>query len=160
MHGSAYAIAVAEINIVAHTDLIAVVDDWRARERQQQADKQLNAAAVIVQQWCQPSANTDIDTHARVCAVGKVHVVPLVLGHHLQRELIVVAQEESPLTVLRNLRRLRHNFCNGQAILLTQRHVHAWHQRKVERHRALITLTEIRPHIAGPLIGFSKDDAV
>ena len=35
-------------------------------------------------------------------AVGEIHVVALVVGHHFERELVVIAQEETPLAGVGN----------------------------------------------------------
>ena len=43
LHGRAHAVAVAEIDIVAHADLVAVVEHGRARQREQQRIHQLDA---------------------------------------------------------------------------------------------------------------------
>jgi hypothetical protein len=40
------------------------------------------------------------------------------------------------------------------AVFLPDRHEHARHQRKVERHVALVAVAEIRPHVGGPLVRF------
>ena len=122
--------------------------------------QQLDAAAVVVHQGRQPAADADVDAHARVGRVGEVHVVALVVGDHLQREFIVVAQEQAPLAVIGNGRRLRHDVGDGQPVFLAQRHVDARHEREVERHVALVAVAEIRPHVGGPLVGLGQDQAV
>ena len=48
LHRRAHAVAVAEVDVVAHADLVAVVDDRRARQREQQRVHQLDAAPVVV----------------------------------------------------------------------------------------------------------------
>ena len=48
LHGRADAVAVAEVDVVAHADLVAVVEDGRAGEAEQERVEQLDAAAVVV----------------------------------------------------------------------------------------------------------------
>ena len=42
----------------------------------------------------------DVELHARVLRVLRVHVVALLVGDHLERQLVVVAQEQAPLAVV------------------------------------------------------------
>ena len=69
----------------------------------QQAVQQLDSAAVVVDERRQTAANAEIDAHARIRAVGQIHVVALVVGHHLERQFVVIAQEQAPLAGLRNV---------------------------------------------------------
>ena len=69
--------------------------------------QQLDAAAAVLDQRREPAADADVDPHPRVGGVGLVHVVALFVGDHLERQLVVVAQEEAPLAVLGDVGRLR-----------------------------------------------------
>ena len=62
LHRRADAVAVAQIDVVAHADLIAVVDDRRARQREQQRVHELDPAAIVAEQRSQPPADAEIDT--------------------------------------------------------------------------------------------------
>jgi hypothetical protein len=64
LHGGADAVAVAEVDVVAHADLVAVVHDGRAGEAEQQRVEQLDAAAVVVHQRREAAADADVDAHA------------------------------------------------------------------------------------------------
>ncbi|MNS99063.1 hypothetical protein D3C72_1334500 [compost metagenome] len=75
----------------------------------------------------------------------------------------MVAQENRPLAVGRNFRGLAQNIGDREAILLSQRHVHARHQREVKRHVAFITvkarrigITEVQLSVFGPLVGLGE----
>ncbi len=48
LHRRADAVAVAEIDVVAHADLVAVVDDRRAGKREEQRVQQLDAAPAVL----------------------------------------------------------------------------------------------------------------
>ncbi len=72
LHRRAHAIAVAQVDIVAHADFIAVIQGRCARHRQQQAVEQLDPPTVTLHQRRQTSANTQIDPGA---AVGGI-VIP------------------------------------------------------------------------------------
>jgi len=49
----------------------------------------------------QPPPNAQVDAHSFVGRVGVVHVVALYLSHHLQRQLVMIAQKDAPLADLR-----------------------------------------------------------
>ena len=66
LHGRANAVAVAEVDVVAHADLVAVIEDRRAREAEQERVQQLDAAAVVIDQGREAAADADVDAHARV----------------------------------------------------------------------------------------------
>ncbi len=53
-----------------------------------------------------------------------------------------------------------HDIGDRQAVLLPEGHVNARHQREVKRHVAFLSVTEVGPHVARPLIGFRKDHSV
>ena len=93
LHRSANAVAIAEVDVVTHSDFIAVVEDRRAGKRKQQAVQQFDAAAIVIDQRGEAPANTQVDAHPGVRAVSEVHIVPLVVGHHFQRQLIVVSEK-------------------------------------------------------------------
>ncbi len=113
LHGRTDAVAVAEIDVVAHPNLIAIVENRRAGERKQERIQQLDTAAVIVEQRSQTPPDPDVDAHPRVGGVREVHVIPLLVRNHFKRELVVVAQEDAPLARLRNRRGLRHDVGDG-----------------------------------------------
>src|SRR5690606_5433709 len=93
LHGGADAVAVAEEGVVAHPDLVAVVEDGAAGEREEDGLEELDLAAVPAKQRREPAADADVDAEAGVGPVLVPHVVPLLVGHHLERELVVVAEE-------------------------------------------------------------------
>ena len=68
LHGGAHAIAVAEVEVVSHSDLVAVIDDRRARQREQQRVHQLDAAPVVFEQRRETAADAEVD--ARLLVVG------------------------------------------------------------------------------------------
>ena len=160
MHGRANAIAIAQVDIVAHPDLVAVVQDGRAGKREQDTLEQLNTQSAILHQRRQPSANADIDSHARIGAVGQVHVVAFFVANHLEGQLVVIAQKQAPLTAVGYARSLPHDFGDGVAIFEAQAHEQSGHQRKMEGHMAFITVAKVRQHVAWPLVGLGQDHAV
>ena len=104
LHRRAHAVAVAEVDVVAHPDLVAVVDDGRAGQREEQHVQQLDAAAAVLHQRGEPAADADVQPHHGIGGVGVVHVVAFFVGHHLERQLVVVAEEERPLARRRDAR--------------------------------------------------------
>ena len=160
LHRRAHAVAVAEEDVVAHPDLVAVVEDRRAGQREQQPVQQLHLAAVVADQRRQAPADAEVDAHLAVVRVGAVHVVALLVGHHLQRQLVVVAQEQRPLAVRRDLRRLRQDVEDREAILHVNRHEHPRHDREVEVHVALVAVAEVGGGVLGPLVRLGEQHAV
>ena len=160
LHGRAHAVAVAQVHVVAHADLVAVVEDGRAGERQEDAVHQLDPPPVVVEQGRQAAADADVDPHLRIVAVRQVHVVALFRGHHLQRQLVVVAQEQPPLAGFRDVRGLAHDLRHRMAILEAQGHEQPGHEREVEGHVAFVAIAEVRPHVGRPLVGLGQDHAV
>ena len=79
-------------------------------------------------------------------------IIPFLVRHHFERQLVMVAQEDRPLAFLRDLRRLTHDVADRKAVLLGNRHVHPRHQRKVERHVAFVAIAEIFLCVFGPLV--------
>ena len=61
LHRRAHPVAVAEVDVVPHADLVAVVEDRRSRQREQQSEHQLDAAPVVAQQRGQPVADAQVD---------------------------------------------------------------------------------------------------
>ena len=74
LHRRAHAVAVAEIDVVAHPDLVAVVDDRGAGQRQQQAIHQLDRAAIVAEQRREPAPDAEVDAHPRFPRVGAIHI--------------------------------------------------------------------------------------
>jgi hypothetical protein len=47
--------------------------------------------ATIVEQWRETATDANVDAHTRILCVLAVHVIALLVRHHLERQLIVVA---------------------------------------------------------------------
>ncbi len=160
LHGRSDAVAVAQVHVVAHTDFIAVVKDGCTRQRKEKAGQELHLASTVAYERGKSSANPKVDSHGRLIGVCAVHVVAFFVGHHLQGELVMVAQEESPLAGRVNLGRLGENIDDWESILLVNGHEHPRHQREVEVHVALVALTEIGRSVFRPLVGLGQKEAV
>ncbi len=160
LHGGADAVAVAEVDVVAHADLVAVVEDGGAGEAEKERVEELDAAAIVVDERCEAATDADVDAHARVGGVGEVHVVALVVGDHLEGELVVIAEEEAPLTEVGDCGSLRHDVGDGEAVFLAESHVDARHQGEVEGHVALVAVAEVGTDICRPHVGFGKHEAI
>ena len=63
LHGRAHAVAVAQVDVVPHADLIAVIEHGRAGQGEQQRVHQLDLPAVVAQQRREPAADAQIDAH-------------------------------------------------------------------------------------------------
>ena len=162
VHRRSHAVAIAEVNVVPHPDLVAVIDHRRSRHRQQQRVQQLDPPAIVVQQGREPATDAEIDPRARIRRIHPIHVVALLLGHHLERQLVVIAQEHRPLAGLRNRRRLLEDVEDRRAILHPHGHEQPRHQRKMERHVTLVAapFAQIFHRVLRPLVGLRQEHAV
>jgi len=75
LHGRAHAIAVAEIDIIAHAEFVAVIDHRSSRKRKEQTVEQLHLAPVVAQQRSQPPPDTQVDPRPRVSGINLIHVI-------------------------------------------------------------------------------------
>ena len=160
LHGGAHAVAVAQVVVVAHADLVAVVEHGGAGQRHQQHVEQLDLVAVVVHQRGQPAADAQVDARRPVRGVDVVHEVALLVGDHLQGQLVVVPEEGGPLAVLGDLRGLVEDVGDGVAVLHFNAHVHPGHEREVVVHVALITVAEVAGAFFGPHIGLGQEEHV
>ncbi|OSY49953.1 hypothetical protein BG846_04419 [Streptomyces fradiae ATCC 10745 = DSM 40063] len=164
LHRGPHGVPVAQPDVVAHADLVAVVEDRRAGQGEQQRGEQLDLVAVVVQERGQPPPDADVGAHPRVLGVLRVHVVALLVGDHLQGQLVVVAQEDAPLAVLRDRRGLGQDLGDGVAGLPPHRHEDARHHREVERHVALVAapgeVAEVVDDVLRPLVGLGEQHRV
>ena len=156
LHRRAHPVAVAQMDVVAHADLVAVIDHRRAGHRQQQPVHQLDPPPVMLHQRCQPPPDAEVDSGPPIGGVGVPQIISFRIRNHFQRQLVMVAQENRPLAVLRYFRRLPHDVGDRKAVFLRDRHIHARHQRKVKRHMALIAGAEILLGVLRPLVGLGQ----
>ncbi len=89
-----------------------------------------------------------------------MHVVPLLVSHHLEGQLVVVSQKERPLTDARNGRRLLHDLHDRMPVFQVQAHEHARHERKVIRHVAFVAVAEIGADVGRKLVGLGEQHPV
>ena len=163
LHRGAYPVAVAEPDVVAHADLVAVVQHRRSRQAQQQRREQLHLVHVAVQQRREPATDPDVRLHPRVGGVLAPHVVAVLVGDHLERQLVVVAQEDAPLTVRGDGRRLLEDLRDRVARLAPHCHEDARHHGEVEAHVALVAagleVPEVVHDVGGPLVRLGQQHA-
>ena len=127
-------------------------------KRHQQRIHQLDLAPVVVHQRRQPPPDAEIDAGARIGRVGRPEIVALDIGHHFERELVVVAQEQRPLAIAGDVGRLAQDIGDRKPVLLGDRHVDARHQREVIGHVAFVAFAEIGADVLRPLIGLGEQD--
>ena len=159
LHGRAHRVPVTEVDVVTHQQLVAVVDDGAARQGQDQGIQQLGRAAVVVEERGQPAPDPHVALHPRVLGVLGHEVVPLLVAHLLERQLVVVAQEDGPLAGVVDDRRLGQDLGDRVALLPADRHEEARHEREVEAQVALVAVAEVVGHVARPAVGLGQQDA-
>ena len=160
LHRRADPVTVAEVDVVAHEQLVAVVEHGAAGQRQQQPVEELGDTAVVVDEGGQAPANAEVLAHPRVSGVLGVHVVALLVGHHLQGELVVVAQEDPPLAPVGDLGGLGEDLGDRETLLAAHGHEHARHEREVEAHVALVAVAEVLGDDVGPLVDLGQEHPV
>ena len=72
----------------------------------------------------------------------------------------MVAQEQGPLAVFRNGRRLIENIDDGEAVLHVDRHKKTRHDREMKGHMAFVAGTKIRDGVFRPLVRFGQEHPV
>ncbi len=159
LHGGAHAVAVAQVVVVPHSDLVPVVDHRRSGQGEEETVHQLHLAPVVVEQGGQPAPDAQVDAGLGIAGVDPVHVVPLLVGDHLQGQLVVIAQEDGPLAVLRDARGLFQNVDEGEAVLHPQGHVQPGHDGEVEGHVAFVPVAEVVHRVLRPLVGLGQEHA-
>ena len=105
------------------------------------------------------AANAEINTRIRIIRVNAPHVIALLVGHHFESQLVVIAQKHRPLAALGNRRRLLEDVDDRKAILHLQRHEHSRHERKVKIHVRLVAFPEISDGVFRPLVRFREEQA-
>ncbi len=164
LHRGAYRVPVAEPDVVAHADLVAVIENRRTRQGQQQGREELDLIAVVVEQRGQPPADADIGAHPRVLGVLRVHVVALFVRDHFEGQLVVVAQEDAPLAAGRDRRGLGEDFRDRIARFAPYGHEDARHDREVEGHMAFVAadavIAEVVDDVLRPLVGLGQQHGV
>ncbi len=148
------------MDVVAHSDLVAVIHHWRTGHRQQQAFHEFDTTPITFQQRRQAPPYAQVDARLAICGVDLPQIVTLAARNHLKRELIMVAQEDRPLAVLGNFGGLLHDVGNGKAVGPGDRHIHARHERKVKAHMAFVAVAEVFLRIFRPLIRFGQEQSI
>ena len=123
---------------------------------------QLDLGAAVVEKRREAPADAEVELHPRILRVLGVHVVALLVRDHLERQLVMVAEEEPPLRPRRDLRRVVEDLDHRQRLLAAERHEHARHHREVEGHVALVALAlaEVVDDVLRPLVRLGEQDAV
>ena len=93
LHGRAHSVAVPEVDIVAHPDLVTVVDDRYARQGEDEEVEQLYLAAVVIEQGREAAADALIELGSGIFGKDAIQVIALLLGDHREGEVVLVAQE-------------------------------------------------------------------
>ena len=108
LHRRAGAVALGQLEVVAHAELVAVADHRRAGQREHQAVGELDAAPIALEHRREAAADAAlVELHVLVRPEGVEHGLALLLGQAAEVELVVIAQEHAPLRGRRpRLRRL------------------------------------------------------
>ena len=160
LHRGADPVAVSDVDVVPHSDLVPVVDDRGSRQGEEERVHQLELPPVLLQEGDEPSADPEVDPRLGIMGVDPVHVVPLLVCYHLERQLVVVPQKEGPLADLGDLRGLRQDVDDGVPVLHPDRHEHPRHEGEVKGHVALVPVPEIVDRVLRPLVRLGQKQPV
>jgi hypothetical protein len=158
LHRRPQAVAVAEMEVVAHPDLVAVVEDRRAGEGEEKGVEELDPAPVVAEERGKAAPDPDVVARQRVGRVGAEQVIALLVRDHLEGQLVVAPQEERPLGARRRRGRLLEDVDDREAILGLERHVHPRHEREVEGQLALVAGAEVGGGVLRPLVRLGDED--
>ena len=144
------------MDVIPHANLVSVINDGGPGQRHQQAIHEFDAPTVAVEQRSEAAPDADVQAHGTITRVFVIHVVALQVGDHLERQLIVIAEEQTPLAGVGNFLCLLKNFRDRLAVFQLQAHEHSRHEWKVKRHVKLVAIAEVRTEVSGPLVGFRQ----
>ena len=162
LHRRAGAIALGQIEIVAHPDFVAVADHGCPRQRAHQAVGEFEPPPVAAQHRRQPATDAPVvELHVLVGAEVFEHHVALRLGQAAKIELVVIAQEQAPLRGrgprLGGLERLGERTRIGRCQRVEQMLV----DLKIEHHvHAVAVVAEIFHVGVGQDVGFAENDGI
>ena len=156
LHRRANPVAVAQIDVVAHAQLVPVVEDRGPGQREQQTVEQLDAAAVVLHQRRQPPADPEVDAGLGISRVDAIHVSAFLLGDHFQRQLVVVSQEEHPLTDVGNGGHLLESIDDRKTVFHVNGDEDPRHQRKMKSRVTFVARAEVLHGVFGPLVGLGQ----
>src|SRR5690349_4147166 len=117
--------------------------------------KELYLSAIIAEQRCESSPYANIEFCIRIVRIRLEEIIFLFFRDHLEAKLIVITQEECPLTVGRSRWRLLHDVDDRITVFRTQRKEQSRHQRIVEVHMTLVIVSEVCCSIFRPKVRFS-----
>ncbi len=162
LHRGADPVPIAEVDVVAHADLVAVVEDRAARQGEEHPVEELHLPPPIVHQRGETPPDAQVELHPGIPRVLLPHVVALFIGDHLEGQFVVVAQEDPPLRAHGGKSRgALQDLGDGVALLPSQPHEDPGHEREVKAHVAFGALLgpEIVDHVLGPLVGLGQEHA-
>ncbi len=115
---------------------------------------------MIAQKGSEAASDSQVDPCLWVVGIHSVHVVPLLVRHHLQGQLVVIAQEKCPVTRLGDHGCLVKHIDDGKTIFHTDGDEHSRHEGEVEGHMAFIPIAKVGCSVLRPLVGFGQQHTV
>ncbi len=162
LHRRARAIALGQIEIVAHAEFVAVPDHRRTRQRAHQAVGEFDAPPVAAEHRRQPPPYAAVvQLHALVGSKGFEYRITLRLGQAAEIEFVVIAQEQAPLRGGRPRLGRGQRFRQRTGIGRGQRVEQMLVDMKIEHHVHTVAVVAEIFHVGlGQHIGFGEDDGV
>src|SRR6185503_11459707 len=95
LHGRARAVAFLQGQFIAHAELVAIANDRRARQSEEEAVGQFDAPPIATKHWRQPAADAAIiELHILFRPERVEDLLSLLVRQSPEVELIVIAQEQ------------------------------------------------------------------
>ena len=116
--------------------------------------------SIAPEEGSEASSNPDVSSHRVFRCVVLPHVFPLVVAHHLERQFVVVPQEDAPSTPIGDLGRSIKNVDHDPGISPSQGEEEPWHQGEVIGHVEFVAIAEVLNDFLGPLVRFGKHQSV
>ena len=141
LHRRAHRHPAADVEVLAHPDLLAVEEHGGAGQGEEQAVDHPDAPRVAVEHRRQPADQAAaVHLHPLLRAEGVEHLVALLRRQLVEGELVMVAHEVGPLDVGRAFGRESSAVGQWARIPSRQREVQVLHADEVELHRQLVAL--------------------
>ena len=157
LHGGADPVAVRKGDVIPHSDLVAVVDHGRTGQAQEDRIEHVEFPAIPTEKRREAAADTDVLTHLWVRCVRGVQHVSLGVGHHLEREFVVVTNEHRPLCSGRDVWCCLERGADAGGVAGCESKKEARHHGKMEGHVALVAVAEVGEKVFWQLVRLGEE---
>jgi hypothetical protein len=127
LHGCSYAVAISQVNVVSHSDFVAVIDDRCSRDRHNKPNEKFDSSSTLSIRGAS-LRRMPILMRAALSRAYSSYIIALDIRHHLTS--IVRFSRKYTTASVWYLRRSLRDLDDRFAVLELERHKHSGHQRK------------------------------